>query len=264
MRPSSRPSYRFRTRFGLCPAANGSARRPATPLPPAAKPLGESAGRKLYFNIGDIFPNLSYPVVASVGRCYFDVLYEASKQHAPEPLGDNATKEFVLRHVFEIAPELIRQPADLLRVLLRRHYRNQRIPAILDEWFIRLLHRNNVFDNWPLETIVPDREAFLSFLQERWPIFLDHQAAKGASGVHEYVAPYDTAIRGPGELPFDHAEASLHARANGSAPLKDLLDSPSFFPLQIKPIPAENLVAVSSRLDILRHGLDAFLVLLRK
>lgn len=60
------------------------------------------------------------------------------------------------------------------------------------------------------------------------------------------------------------AEASLHSRANGSAPLKDLIDSPSFFPFRIKPVHAESLVSASSRLDILRHGLDDDLVMLRK
>jgi hypothetical protein len=60
------------------------------------------------------------------------------------------------------------------------------------------------------------------------------------------------------------AEASLHTRANGSAPLKDLIDSPSFFPFRIKPVHAESLVAASSRLDLLRHGLDDDLVMLRK
>lgn len=60
------------------------------------------------------------------------------------------------------------------------------------------------------------------------------------------------------------AEASLRARANGSAPLKDLIDSPSLFPFRIKPIRAETLVAASSRLDLLRHGLDNDLVMLRK
>ncbi len=60
------------------------------------------------------------------------------------------------------------------------------------------------------------------------------------------------------------AEASLHARGSGSAPLKDLIDSPSLFPFRIKPVHAENLVAASSRLDLLRHGLDNDLVMLRK
>src|SRR5271157_4907993 len=132
-------------------------------------------GRRLHFNLGDIFPNLSYPVVTSLDRADLDALYEAQKRHAPGQLGDNATKEFVLRHVFEIAPELIKQPSDLLRVLLRRHYRGQRIPTVLDNRLIQLLGQKDAFTDWPLNVLVPDREAFFAFLQERWPIFLDRE-----------------------------------------------------------------------------------------
>ena len=60
------------------------------------------------------------------------------------------------------------------------------------------------------------------------------------------------------------AETFLHAREGASASLKDLFDSPSFFPFRIKPIPGESIAAASSRLDILRHGLDDDLVMLRK
>ena len=168
------------------------------------------AGRRLSFNLGDIFPNLSYPVVSALDRGDLDVLYEAQKRHAPGQLGDNATKEFVLRHVFEIAPELVKQPSDLLRVLLRRHYRGQRIPAELDNRFIQLLRQSNAFDDWPLETLVSDREAFFAFLQERWPIFLDREAAKGTSGVCEDKKPYGLSIEGPVELPFDHHDIRVY------------------------------------------------------
>jgi hypothetical protein len=168
------------------------------------------AGRKLSFNLGDIFPNLCYPVVTGLDRGDLDALYEAQKRHAPGQLGDNATKEFVLRHVFEIAPELMKQPSDLLRVLLRRHYRGQRIPTVLDERFIQLLRQSTLFDDWPLETLVSDREAFFAFLQERWPIFLDREAAKGAAGIREDEKPYDLAIEGPLDLPFDHHDIRVY------------------------------------------------------
>ena len=59
-------------------------------------------------------------------------------------------------------------------------------------------------------------------------------------------------------------EAALNARINGSAPLKELVESPCFFPFQIKSIYAEALVSVSPRLDILRQGLDDDLIMLRK
>lgn len=168
------------------------------------------AGRRLSFNLGDIFPNLSYPVVTALDRGDLDALYEAQKRHAPGQLGDNATKEFVLRHVFEIAPELIKQPSDLLRVLLRRHYRGQRIPADLDGRFIQLLRQSNIFDDWPLETLMADREAFFAFLQERWPIFLDREAAKGVSGIRVDGKPYGLSIQGPVGLPFDHHDIRVY------------------------------------------------------
>jgi len=187
------------------------------------------AGRRLAFTLGDIFPNLSYPVVAALDRGDWDILYEAQRRHAPGPLGDNATKAFVLRHVFEIAPELIKQPADLLRTLLRRHYRGQRIPALLDQRLIQLLRDHPTFDDWPLEILLPDREAFFSFLQERWPLFLDRLAPTGQTKAREDRPGYGLVFQGPVELPFDHhdiriyldtlfLEGQLHAVPHEQAP----------------------------------------------
>ncbi len=59
-------------------------------------------------------------------------------------------------------------------------------------------------------------------------------------------------------------EASLHARANGAAPLRDLLQSPSLFPFMLKPLPLPYLLATPNGLDIVPHGLDEELVMLKK
>ena len=193
------------------------------------------AGRKLSFNLGDLFPNLSYPVVAALDRADLDALFDAQLRHAPGQLGDNATKEFVLRHVFEIPPELIKQPSDLLRVLLRRHYRGQRIPAILDERFIQVLRQNGLFEDWPLEAIIPDAQAFFAFLQERWPVFLDSLAKPKDDAVYDDAADYgfdqsagqqigtaegrpegvrardgEYQLPGPTLLPFDHHDVRIY------------------------------------------------------
>ena len=168
------------------------------------------AGRKLSFNLGDIFPTLSYPIITVLDRGDLDALYTAQRRHMPGQLGDNATKEFVLRHVFEIAVELIKQPSDLLRVLLRRHYHGQRIPGVLDNRFIQILRQTDSFAAWPLERIVPDREAFLYFLQERWPLFLNRGHVQGTqTGVEEYTG-YIFQIPGPPDLPFDHHDVRVY------------------------------------------------------
>ena len=189
------------------------------------------AGRRLSFNLGDIFPNLSYPVVADLDRGDLDALYEAQKRHAPGHLGDNGTKEFVLRHVFEIAPELIKKQSDLLRVLIRLHYRGQRIPSELAERFIAIMRQNPQFDEWPLEILVSDREVFFTFLQERWPIFLNRAASNQTSSplgetleqtkIREteksFLHPQpglllasSLSVPGPVDLPFDHHDIRIY------------------------------------------------------
>lgn len=168
------------------------------------------ADRKLSFSLSDLFPNLSYPVVGALDRADLDALFDAQTKHAPGQLGDNATKDFILRHVFETAPELIKEPKDLLRVLLRRHYRGQRIPAILDKRFIQVLRQNDLFEDWPLEAIIPDRQAFLAFLQERWPVFLDFLAQPKDYTVHEDTTSYSFEFPGPTLLPFDHPDVRIY------------------------------------------------------
>lgn len=167
------------------------------------------AGRRLAFNLGDLFPNLSYPVVAALDRGDLGALYEAQAKHKPSRLGDNATRDFVLRHVFEIAPELIKQPADLLRVLLRKHYRRQRVPATIDGRLLQLLRQGDAFADWPLEAIVPDREAFFSFLQERWPLYLD-AVAGGAPALRDQRVPVALEYPGPVDLPFNDDDVRVY------------------------------------------------------
>lgn len=168
------------------------------------------AGRRLTFSLGAIFPHLSYPVVTALDRGDLDALYVAQARHAPGVLGVNATKEFVLRHVFEIAPELIKQPADLLRVLLRRHYREQRIPDLLEARLLELLRQRDTFAGWPLERLLPDRAAFFAFLQERWPHFLNRLVEHGDTHIQEELSAYGLALPGPRDLPFEHHDIRVY------------------------------------------------------
>lgn len=162
-----------------------------------------SKGRTVELSLAGLFPQLSCPVVASLDRADFDALYQAVVQFRPDPLGENATKDFVLRHVFEIAPELIKTPVELLRVLLRRHYRTQRIPDLVERRLIEVLRTRPAFKDWPLERIVPDRNEFLRFPQERWP----HYLSSFLSGVAEHPL---MEIPGPVALPFDHEDIRVY------------------------------------------------------
>ena len=164
------------------------------------------SGRVLSFSLAHLFPSLAPNVVAELDPQHFDALANALEHANPGSLGTNATRDFVLRHVFEIAPELIKQPADLLRVLLRRHYRLQVFPESLDARFIEVLTQSPKWRSWPLERIVSNREAFLTFLCERWPGFLVSKGLETVPGRE----PAGPSISGPIELPFDHDDVRVY------------------------------------------------------
>jgi hypothetical protein len=164
------------------------------------------SGRVLSFSLVHLFPSLAPNVVAELDPQHFDALAHALEHANPGNLGTNATRDFVLRHVFEIAPELIKQPADLLRVLLRRHYRSQVFPESLDARFVEVLTQSPKWRTWPLERIVPNREAFLTFLGERWPGFLVSKGLETVPGRE----PTGPSIYGPTDLPFDHDDVRVY------------------------------------------------------
>ncbi|MEW6725462.1 MAG: hypothetical protein AB1327_00655 [Bacillota bacterium] len=59
-------------------------------------------------------------------------------------------------------------------------------------------------------------------------------------------------------------EASLHARPNGSGVLRELISSASLFPFRLQSISLESILVSSPRMEVLRHGLDEELLMLRK
>ncbi len=166
------------------------------------------AGRKLSFKLGDLFPNLSYPVIEKLDRSLLDSLFEAQRKSPPDRMGDNATKDFILRHVFGIAAELIGGEVELLRALMRLHYGKLQIPLMLAERLIQALKGHDEFKAWPLSEIVPDDEAFFAFLQERWPLFLSSLGS--ANQVREESSEYGLKYPGPHRLPFDHQDIKVY------------------------------------------------------
>jgi len=163
-----------------------------------------SRARQLSFSLADFFPNLSYPVLRALEPQYLDLLLEAQNRFKPGVLGDNATKDFILRHVFEIAAELIKTEADLLRVLLRRHYRLQVIPQPFIDRLVAILDQSGRFQDWPLADLFTSRSLFFNFLQERWPRFLERLTGIPAP----QQAPLS--VRGPEDLPFDNPDIRVY------------------------------------------------------
>ena len=165
-------------------------------------------GRKLSFSLGDLFPNLSYPVIEELDQSLLDALFEAQLKSPPDRMGDNATKDFILRHVSGIAAELISTEVDLLRALLRLHYGRLQIPDALAGRLVEVLSGQDGLRDWPLPELVSDEEAFFAFLQERWPRFLSRLVVVNQTG--DDAPAYGLKYPGPEHLPFDHQDIRVY------------------------------------------------------
>ena len=93
--------------------------------------------------------------------------------------------------------------------------------------------------------------------------FIDWGVLNETQGKGVYAQGNQYSIQDPRLITW-LVEASLRGRPNGSAAIKDLLDSPSIFPFRLTHVSAEQVGSLSPRLDILRHGMDDYLVMLRK
>jgi hypothetical protein len=164
--------------------------------------------RILSFSLAELFPSFARHVLSELDRGDLDAVAEAQQLFKPEPMGENATRDFLLRNVFRLDPAQIQGDADLLRALLRRHYSGKVVPRSLDDRLVHLL--SGRWHDWPLDQILPNRAAFLEFLHERWPIFLRHRLDLKGSGLREEPESNDLRFPGPTSLPFGHDDVRVY------------------------------------------------------
>jgi len=160
-----------------------------------------ASANRLSFTLKDIFPKLSYTVISQLETIYFDSVYLAQQEENIPQLDERQTLGFVLRHVFQIEPAVIKSVPDLLRMLCERHYRKLKIPQPLDEYLIATLRKNSTFQNWPLDALIPNSASFWEFLNERWPIFI-RESSGGRVTIDQ--SPTHLKYLGPSSLPFGH------------------------------------------------------------
>ena len=165
--------------------------------------------RILTIGLAELLPNLDPRVVAELDHGHLDDLFTANDKYGSGQMGKDESVDFILRHVFGVAPELVVVPKDLLLLLLRRHYRGRHIPEMFDERLVQLLQASERFADWPLACLLSDREYFFTFLQERWEVALDEVVAeKDQERVCDRT--YSLVCGGPQTIPFDHQDIRVY------------------------------------------------------
>ncbi len=161
--------------------------------------------RRVSVSLADLFPNLSHSVVRQVGSEHYEQLFEAQANFATQPLGETQSKEFVLTHIFRISPHLISRPEDLWRELLRLHYRDAALPAVLGNHVAQVLGTIPAFKALPLRDLFCSKVVLLRVVQDAWFRYLTARGIVG-SRTGEPPAPE---FSGHVEIPFDHPDVRV-------------------------------------------------------
>ena len=168
--------------------------------------------KRLSVSLGDCFPDLSYSVLNSLEAEELNVLDSALQEYAPGPLNERASSDFVLRHVFKLAPEVIQTPSDLLRALLGVHYRDIDLPDILKTRLVELLLKRKLFYDWPIREIVSSKKSFFDFLQEHWTDYVNEVISSLEEEVKDPKVVYQVNLKSVDNvtLPFGHDDVRVY------------------------------------------------------
>lgn len=124
--------------------------------------------------LSDIFPDLDMKVLLAVDSSKWQDLYEANT-HRPtrKSLSAAETSDFILRHAYGLALETIREPSDVLILLLNLHYRQHQLTGPVASYAAKQLASWESETGWPVGSLLGDRDAFYAFLQRQWERYLD-------------------------------------------------------------------------------------------
>ena len=173
--------------------------------------IAQDAGQ-VSISLSDCFPQLSYTVLKSLQMEELNALGEALQEYTPGELNESASSDFVLRHVFKLAPEVISGSSDLLRALLRIHYRDIELPAVLKKRLVALLMKRPRFKHWPLDSIIEERNEFFALLQMYWSGYVAEVVESLGKGVKEPKAIYQINTESTDKivLPFGHDDVRIY------------------------------------------------------
>ena len=161
-------------------------------------------GRKASLGLADLFPKLSYGVIRHIDSEHHEALFEAHNRHATQLLGEGATKDFILTHIFRISPYLLNRAEDFWRELLRLHYRGSGLPPLLADHVGGIVADNPDLKDLPVAELLSSKSFTLRVLQDSWDQFLAQHGVRS-----QRSADTDRDDARAFSIPFDHPDVRV-------------------------------------------------------
>ena len=161
-------------------------------------------GRKVSLSLADLFPRLSYGVIRQIDSEHHEALFLAHNRHATQPLGEGATKDFILTHIFRISPYLLSRPEDFWREVLRLHYRGTGLPDLLAKHVAAIL-KDTPLGDLPIAELLSSKSYMVRAVQNAWSRFLSQYGIQSDRASSDEATEVVPAV----SVPFEHPDVRV-------------------------------------------------------
>ncbi|MDY1807284.1 BREX-3 system phosphatase PglZ [Klebsiella pneumoniae] len=136
----------------------------------------QAESKQIDFHLSEFFQDIDLSALRLLPASLFQSVMDAIKLFTPGKLSQQSSLDFLLRHIYRIAPETIQTNTDLVRLLIRKHYVGIEMPTQIEDRLIHLLTLTPKFKCWDFNTLVPNRSIFFDFLQQQWEMYLQSES----------------------------------------------------------------------------------------
>lgn len=162
-------------------------------------------GRVVRLSLAELFPRLAYSTVQQVEPEHLAGLFDAHQTELQSARGENESKDFILEHVYQLAPRSLRTPVDFWRELLRLHFANRFLPPLFAQHAASIIQGKGLFADLPVATWLSSRNALLRVVQDAWYRYLTKLGLEGTRTTDVQAPGYGTEI----EIPFEHTDLQV-------------------------------------------------------
>lgn len=161
--------------------------------------------RQVDLSLADLFSRFSYAVVRQIDSTQRAALYDAHERHSTQTLGDAATREFVLLHIFRLSPHLISRVEDLWREVLRLHFRTDGLPIVFAAHIAQVLSEAASLKRLPISELFASKSVMLKCVQDAWSRYVEGYGLTGSRvGEESLISPDGI------DIPFDHPDIRVY------------------------------------------------------
>lgn len=162
-------------------------------------------GRVVRLSLAELFPRLAYSTVQQVEPEHLAGLFDAHQTELQSARGENESKDFILEHVYQLAPRSLRTPVDFWRELLRFHFANRFLTPLFAQHAASIIQGKGLFADLPVATWLSSRNALLRVVQDAWYRYLTKLGLEGTRTTDVQAPGYGTEI----EIPFEHTDLQV-------------------------------------------------------